>query len=244
MRLTIAGCGDAFGSGGRFNTCFHVGAGDHVFLIDCGASSLVALKRLGLDPNAITTVFVTHFHADHFGGVPFLVLDGQFSGRTAPLRLVGPAGLASWTERAMETAFPGSFAAKRKFEVVVSEIRPGASAAFDGVAVEAFQAVHGNPGGPFHAYRLDVDGKSLAYTGDTEWTEDLVPLGRDVDLLIAEAYTFERRFKLHLDFTTLAAARARIGAKRLILTHLGPDMLARAPGLGVEVAADGLVIEL
>jgi ribonuclease BN (tRNA processing enzyme) len=58
MKLTFVGCGDAFGSGGRFNTCFHVETAATRFLIDCGASSLVALKRLGIDRNAIDTILI------------------------------------------------------------------------------------------------------------------------------------------------------------------------------------------
>ncbi|MBZ0148102.1 MAG: MBL fold metallo-hydrolase, partial [Pseudorhodoplanes sp.] len=77
MRLQFIGSGDAFGSGGRFNTCFHLTGARTNALIDCGASSLIALKRAGIDRNAIETILVTHFHADHFGGVPFFVLDAQ-----------------------------------------------------------------------------------------------------------------------------------------------------------------------
>ncbi|HHL19968.1 MAG TPA: MBL fold metallo-hydrolase [Aliiroseovarius sp.] len=75
MRITFAGCGDAFGSGGRFNTCFHVTAGASRFLIDCGASSLTALRRAGIGLNAIETIFATLFHGDHFGGIPYFLPD-------------------------------------------------------------------------------------------------------------------------------------------------------------------------
>ncbi len=71
MRLQFVGCGDAFGSGGRFNTCLHLTGAHANVLIDCGASSLVAMKRIGIDRNAIDAIIVTHFHADHFGGIPF-----------------------------------------------------------------------------------------------------------------------------------------------------------------------------
>jgi ribonuclease BN (tRNA processing enzyme) len=68
MKLQFIGSGDAFGSGGRFNTCFHV-TGSHInFLIDCGASSLIALKKNLINLNDIQTIFITHFHADQFGG--------------------------------------------------------------------------------------------------------------------------------------------------------------------------------
>jgi ribonuclease BN (tRNA processing enzyme) len=83
MRLRVLGCGDAFGSGGRFHTCFHVSAS---VLLDCGASSLIAVRRFGVDPNSVQTVLISHLHGDHFGGLLFLLLDAQFvSKRKIPL---------------------------------------------------------------------------------------------------------------------------------------------------------------
>jgi hypothetical protein len=81
MRLQFLGCGDAFGSGGRFNTCFHVTTGSAQFLVDCGASSMIAIRRFGVEPNAIETIFITHLHGDHFGGLPFFILDAQLVSR-------------------------------------------------------------------------------------------------------------------------------------------------------------------
>jgi ribonuclease BN (tRNA processing enzyme) len=83
--VTFAGSGDAFGSGGRYQACIHLRRAGHApVLLDCGATSLSALKSLGLDPGEISTVFISHLHGDHFGGLPFLILDGQFTRRTGP----------------------------------------------------------------------------------------------------------------------------------------------------------------
>ena len=109
MHLQFVGCGDAFGSGGRFNTCFHlVGHGVNA-LIDCGASSLVAMNRLAINRNDIGTIFLSHFHADHFGGVPFFMLEANYVlKRDRPLTIAGPPGLAARYAEAMESAFPGT----------------------------------------------------------------------------------------------------------------------------------------
>ena len=93
MRLTIVGSGDAFGSGGRFNTCFLLETSKAKLLVDCGASSLVALKALGIDPNGIDGIVLSHLHGDHFGAIPFLLLDAQFlADRDRPLLIAGPPG--------------------------------------------------------------------------------------------------------------------------------------------------------
>jgi ribonuclease BN (tRNA processing enzyme) len=129
LSLQFIGCGDAFGSGGRFNTCFHLVGERTNLLIDCGASSLVAMKQFGIERNAITTMVITHFHADHFGGIPFFILDAQFfSKRCEPLTIVGPIGLEAWYERVMETAFPGSSQVAQKFALHLVEIAAGESA--------------------------------------------------------------------------------------------------------------------
>ncbi|WP_232631809.1 MBL fold metallo-hydrolase [Methylobacterium sp. Leaf118] len=245
MRLQVLGCGDAFGSGGRFHTCFHVEApaelGDGAFLIDCGASALIAIRRFGIDPNGIRTVFLTHLHGDHFGGLPWLILDGQLvSGRTEPLTLVGPKGLRERLPAAMEVLFPGSSTAERRFTVAVIEMEAGAPVEVGGVQAEAFAVQHPS-GAPSHALRLTVGGKVVSYTGDTEWVEALIAAGRGADLLIAEGYTAERPVRFHLDWASLRARLPEIAPKRVMLTHMSPEMIAREPD-GYIAAEDGLAV--
>ncbi|MGH8966441.1 MAG: MBL fold metallo-hydrolase, partial [Actinomycetes bacterium] len=151
MRVTFAGAGDAFGSGGRFQACVHVrAAGQPPVLLDCGATSLVALKRLGLDPGEVAAVFVSHRHVDHFGGLPLLVLDGQFARRTEPLTVVGPPGTSAWLTDAMEVMFPGSSSVRRRFAVDIVELEPGGAPAVVGaVTARGWHVDHGVAGGPF-----------------------------------------------------------------------------------------------
>ena len=242
-RVRFLGCGDAFGSGGRLNTCFHVSAGGRRFLIDCGATALPALKAAGIDRNAIDTILITHFHGDHFGGVPYFVLDAQFfAKRSTPLTIAGPEGLRDWYVRSLETAFPGSSATRQRFELSLVELEAGRPWGQGGLTVTPQRVVHGPPGGAFFAYRIAIADRILAYTGDTEWTEALIAVGRDADLLIAEAYFRAKSVPYHLDLASLERNLDRIRPKRLILTHMSDEMLGQADTLPYETARDGLEV--
>lgn len=244
MRLQFVGCGDAFGSGGRGNTCFHITGSDVNVLIDCGASALPALKRLAIVRSDIELILITHFHGDHFAGLPFFLLDAQFSRRSRPLVIAGPAGLAARLAQAMEALFENASKTKQKFDLSLVELKPEESRIFGAVSVTPFSVVHGESGGPFFGYRIAAGGRVIAYTGDTEWTASLIPLGRDADLLIAEAYFYDKIVRNHLSLTTLESHLAEIRPKRLILTHMSDDMLARLPTLAHSAAHDGLIVDI
>jgi ribonuclease BN (tRNA processing enzyme) len=244
MQLRFVGCGDALGSGGRSNTCFHV-TGSHLnFLIDCGASSLPALKRLGIAREQIDLILITHFHGDHFGGLPFLLLDAQFTRRTRPLVIAGPEGIETRLTQLMEALFENSSKTKQRFDLSIVALTPEETRTFGAVNVTPFPVVHGESGGPFLAYRIEAEGRVIAYSADTEWTETLVPAARGADLFIAEAYTYDRPVKNHLSLATLAAHLDEIKPKRLVLTHMSDDMLGRLNTLRYTTASDGLIVEL
>ena len=244
MQLRFVGCGDAFGSGGRSNTCFHVTGEQVNFLIDCGASSLPALKRAAISRGDIDLILITHFHGDHFAGLPFFLLDAQFSRRTRPLIIAGPAGIETRLVQVMEALFEHSSKVKQKFELSVVALHPEQTQWFGAVGVTPYAVMHGDSGGPFLGLRIEAQGRTIAYTADTEWTETLIPLARDADLLIAEAYTYDKVVRNHLSLNALEAHLAEIRPKRLILTHMSDDMLSRLNALPYTAAHDGMVVEL
>ncbi|MHC2331382.1 MBL fold metallo-hydrolase [Bradyrhizobium sp. USDA 4454] len=242
MQLQFVGCGDAFGSGGRFNTCFHIRGERANFLIDCGASSLPALKRLEIDRNAIDLILITHFHGDHFAGLPFFLLDAQFSRRTRPLVIAGPEGIETKLPQVMEVMFEHSSRTKQRFDLSVVTLAPQERRSFGEVTVTPYPVVHGESGGPFLAYRIETEGRVVSYSADTEWTDTLVPAAQDADIFIAEAYTYDKMVKNHLSLTTLEAHLPAINAKRVVLTHMSDDMLGRIDGLPYTAASDGMVV--
>ncbi len=245
VTITFAGSGDAFGSGGRLQACMHIRPPRPAVpvLLDCGATSLTALKRCGLDPGEVGAVFLSHLHGDHFGGLPFLILDGQFSHRTAPLAIAGPPGTRSRLRTAMECMFPGSSTVRQRFPVQVIELEPGSTGSVAGVEVTCWEVAHPS-GAPALALRLAVHGKIIAYTGDTAWTAALTEAAAGADLLIAEAYYRDKAVPYHLRLADIESHQPDLASRRIVLTHLSADMLAGPSPGTFECAADGLVLRL
>jgi ribonuclease BN (tRNA processing enzyme) len=244
MRLTVVGCGDAFGSGGRSNTCFWLETNKGVVVVDFGASALPALKKLNLDPNAIDAIVLSHLHGDHFGGLPFLLLDAQFlSRRNRPLLIAGPPGTEARLHAAMEAFFPKSTGSKWKYEWKVQEIAVGVETDVIGHSVVTTEVIH-QSGAPSTALRLSDGSKTFAYSGDSEWTDALLPIARGADLFICECYNDAGKLTGHINWETLKARLPDLSARQVMVTHMNPTMLARADDVrqaGLLVAEDGLV---
>jgi ribonuclease BN (tRNA processing enzyme) len=242
VEITFIGSGDAFGSGGRFQTCIRVRAGGATALVDCGATSLTAMRAQGVDPGSIETVVISHLHGDHFGGLPFLVLDGQFTRRTAPLTVLGPVGTRDRLHAAMETLYPGSAGVRRRFEVEVVELDGAGGPHRDGpLTVRSWEVDHAS-GAPALAVRVDAGGHAFGYSGDTAWTPALAAAADGADVFACEAYTWDQPVRYHLDYRTLREHADELAAGRLVLTHMGPKMLARLREAEHAAAVDGLVL--
>jgi ribonuclease BN (tRNA processing enzyme) len=243
VRLRFLGCGDAFASGGRLHTCFQLEGGSEPMLIDCGATALVALKRERIDPASIGCVALSHLHGDHFAGLPWLILDGQFGDRTRPLLIGGPPGTERRVGQLFEALYPGAGSVKRAFDVRIVEFAAQAPSELGPAVVTPFEVAHSS-GAPSYGLRVEYGGKLIAYSGDTEWTDSLRDVARGADLFVCECNYFDKRVPGHLDYRTLATHLHELECERLVLTHMSEDMLARAGELDVETATDGLVIEL
>ena len=244
VKIQFLGSGDAFGSGGRLQTCIYVESDSMPFLLDCGTTALIGRKRWVVNPSLVETILVTHLHGDHFGGLPFFILDAQFNARrTQPLIIAGPPGLETRVRQAMEVFFPGSSLQTQRFKLEFIEMPERVSTSVNGLTVTPFAVVHAS-GAPAYALRVECQGKTIAYSGDTEWTEALLEVATGADLFISEAYFLEKRVRYHLDYRTLLSHRKDLNCRRLIVTHLHTDMLGRLAEIDVEVAEEGAVISL
>jgi ribonuclease BN (tRNA processing enzyme) len=247
MRLTIIGCGDAFGAGGRLQTSFHVRSQTSTLLIDCGVTSLIGMRRLGFQPNAIDTVFVSHLHGDHFGGLPWLLVDAIYvSKRTRPLVVAGPKGIEARFLTAAEALYPNITTAPRDFGLTFVEYEERTPLAIRGVSVVPFEVKHPS-GAPPYALRFEIDSKVLAFTGDTGWVEALCDVAQDADLFISECFQYDVTLPIHLDYLAIDANYRRLGAKRVLLTHMGEAMLShigKVDRARYLIADDGMTLNL
>lgn len=244
MTLTLLGTGDAFGSGGRLSSAVLLDLPGFRLLVDCGLTSLTALRRAGVKPSSIDAVLLTHLHGDHFGGVPMLLLDALYNEpRVRPLRVVGPGATRERVFATLDLLFPGvAQKAADQVAVVVDEWRERVAVRVGPAEATPFEVVHGSRAGCY-ALRIAADGRTLAFSGDTEWTPALGDAARGADLLLCECSSFERALSGHISYTSLLAHANELDAKRIVLTHLGADVLARLDEVTFDTAHDGMVIQ-
>lgn len=247
MKLTIVGSGDAFGSGGRLQTCYHVAVAGEDVLIDCGATALIGMQQLGLDPDRVSTIFVSHLHGDHFAGLVWFLLHAHFvTERTAPLTITGPAGIAQRFAAAADTLFPGTTAIAKRFDMRFIEYAEGVPLDVGPVRVTAFEVRHPS-GAPPYALRFEVGGKTLGFSGDTQWVDSLLHASTGADLYITECFSFETPIGYHMAWRDIEKNLDRLAAKRVLLTHMNADMLnccSQIRDPRVLLAKDGMQIEI
>lgn len=247
MKLTVVGSGDAFGSGGRFMSAYLIDTDEGSVLLDCGATATVALARAGRDPNTIATIVISHLHGDHYAGLIWIYVQALYAvKRTVPLDVYGPPGIEQRFIATAELLFPGCTKVERKFKLSFHEIQAGKPVAVGPLRALALEVEHPS-GAPSYGLRLSRGGCTVSFTGDTRWVDALVPLGQDADLYIMECYQFEKPTYYHIGWVDIAANLERIGAKRVMLTHMSASMLARRNDVHdprVLIAEDGLIIDV
>jgi ribonuclease BN (tRNA processing enzyme) len=205
------------------------------------------MGRFGVDWEAVTHQFVSHFHIDHCAELPALLFSLKYARRApreAPFAIVGPAGVRGLVERLAAALDPKI--TQQEFPLSIVEIEPGAAIDLGGGAV---MRVAKTP----HTVeslcvRIEHDGRAIGYTGDTAPSDEVADFLSGVDLLVAEvSFLDHTRNTPHLTAPQAAALAARAGAKKLVATHcyfdpeearLG-ELLARGFGGEIVVARDG-----
>jgi len=251
LRVVILGSGTLVPVATRGPAGYAVEAGSEILVLDGGSGTLRRLAQAEIDYRAIDHLFYTHLHPDHTGDlVPFLFAQRYLpeGARTRDLALHGPPGFAAFFDQLRPIY--GRWIEGPGYTVRVRELWE-AQTQVGSVSVEAVPMRHSVPA---VGYRLTAsDGTTCAYTGDTDVTEAVVELARDVDLLIADsampdAHKMDGHLTPGLVGELASAARARL----VCLTHFYPacdqvDVVAqcRRTYAGPVVAASDLMsIEL
>lgn len=209
-------------------------------LVDCGMTALTSLGRIGMDPAEIDAVLISHLHGDHFGGLPLLLLDATLRARSQPLTIAGPAATRQRVKQALEIF---AWRSARIDAATFVPLVPGVAVPIAACEVTAFDVAH-DPATAPTGLRLTAEGATIGYSGDAGWSDALVDIARGADLFICGVWSFDTPEATFIDLATLLGHRDRLDCRRIILTHLGPSMLEHLPDVPLEVATDGLIIQL
>lgn len=244
MEVLFVGTSDAFGSGGRRQSAYLVRGHSGGVLLDCGTTTGTGLADLGVAREEIDTIILSHFHADHFGGIPLFLLAAQFQDtRRKPLRIAGPPDVEARVRRASAALGHPLEDQDWSFPILFQELPTGAETETGPVMVRTFATRHSPESHPRGIW-IKSGGESLVYSGDTGWFDELPAQVNGADLFICECTQVEKAYEFHLSLEELADHRHEFDCGKHILTHLGEEMRSLTDLGGYEAADDGLVIKL
>jgi ribonuclease BN (tRNA processing enzyme) len=245
VKLTCVGTSDAFGAGGRRQAALFVETAAGGLLLDCAPTTGTGLVALGIPRDAVDAIAISHFHADHFAGLPQFLLAAIYEDRRRqPLAIAGPRGVEARVRTAADAVGYSLAGRALPFALRFVEIGAGAVVDLGAARLGAFETFH-DPASCPHGLRVEADGRTLVYSGDTGWFDALPDHARGADLFVCEC-TFHDPSPVveHLSYGVLAERRDAFECGRLLLTHLGSDMSERRGQLDLETADDGLEIRL
>jgi len=242
--VVFVGTSDAFGAGGRRQSATLVRGPSGGLLFDCGGTTLTGLNALGIERGEVDTILVSHFHADHFGGIPGMLIAMLYEDqRDAPLRIAGPPEVEARVRAACAALGHPLEDRLWRFKTEFQVLEPGKPASLGPVGAVAFQTHH-NPEANPQGYVVTAGEKRIAYSGDTGWFDALPDLVRGVDLFVCECTQLAPGYEYHLSLEELVDRQGEFEVGELVLTHLGTGMAERRGCCQLPTADDGLIVRV
>ncbi len=242
--VVFIGTSDAFGAGGRRQSAVLLRAPNGGVLLDCGQTTCAGLCDLGIERDEIDVIAISHFHGDHYGGIPTQLLAAlNADPRTKPRHVGGPTGIEM---RVRELTAALCYEVEERnwtFPIHYAEFADGHSIEAGPVKLDAFSTVHQAHTHP-HGLIADTGRARVVYSGDTGWFPELPARVVDADLFVCECTYHSTRFDFHLNHELLVEHEKEFECGRIVLTHLGSEMTNRRGQAAFETADDGSVIKL
>ncbi len=215
--LRVFVCGSGSPLPGRAQACIAVTAGGSLYLVDSGAGSPAVMQVHGQPMGHLRAVLLTHLHSDHITGIPDMNLASWVSGRSEPLRILGPAGVDRVVrgynevvalDRGFRVAHHGIHLLAPELGVLHAEtVEPGIVIEDNGLTITAF-AVNHEPITPAYGYRFDYRGRSVVVSGDTVVTDSLEAAACGADLLLHDVLSMRIVGAMQTAATAVGALRA------------------------------------
>jgi ribonuclease BN (tRNA processing enzyme) len=244
VQVTVLGAGDAFGSGGRRQSSYLVRGPSATFLMDAGPTVLAALKDAGQPSDEIDFVLLSHLHGDHFAGLPFMIMEYLYERpRRRELLIAGPAGTEQRVMDLYRIMYKEAASRPTTYPIRFLTLCADSKVEIGAVVIEPFAVPH-QEREPSLGLKVRLDGKTILYSGDSGWTEEFVNRTADVDLFLCECCYWETQVGFHINYPEFERNRPRIRARRVVLSHLGREVLGKLDRVKEECARDGQVIDL
>jgi ribonuclease BN (tRNA processing enzyme) len=242
--IVFIGTSDAFGAGGRRQSAIFARGDRGGMLLDCGATTNTGLYQLGISRDEIDVILISHFHGDHFGGIPgFLYASLYTDARRHPIEIVGPPDIEARVHALAHAMGHRLENPDWTFPIHFREVRAGEALSAGPASIEAFATEHQPESNP-QGYRVRLGREQIAYSGDTGWFDDLPKQIAASHLFICECTLHDAQLDFHLSLQELREHRDELDCGRLILTHLGHEMAERRGQIEIDTADDGLLVKV
>ncbi len=235
LEILFLGSGNAFASGRYWNSFLVNGR----YLFDASPVVLPHLKQSDTALEDIEAVFISHFHGDHFFGLPFLLLEyAEMTNRSKDLTIIGPPGVQERVRAVTEAGFPNVPRKQKCYEERYHDLGDGLEGEVAGLKFVARRVDH-VPDLDCYGFRVEVGERTVAYSGDSVMCDGLIELADGADVFVVECSGWDGTWGPHLGPNDVRELRRRLGPKpTFILTHL--DSGQEDPGIDNALLAEDL----